>query len=223
MALSPNNSQLRRALSEELCLQDLSPRQFRQTLCKLRRLENHELFSSFSAGSCPGPIFDANQFSAHLWDAVREVVPFSPKRLHFVRAQQPLILPGRDGFAAVLLNLICNSLVYAGPQPILELSVFRHHQQAVFLLRDNGPGLFQNTFRQPYPGGLSLAQKFSELQGGTFLLENRGYKGISSLLALPLASAARPSPSPGTQALLANRLSPVFVQLSPICILPDNW
>lgn len=223
MAFLPNNSQLRRTLSEEFFSQDLSPRQFRQALCKLRRLENRELFAAFTSGSCPGPVFDADQFTACIWSAVREVVPFSPKRLRLVRAQQPLILPGRDGFAAVLLNLICNSLVYGGPQPLLELSVFRHHHQAVFLLRDNGPGLFQNAFCQPYPGGLSLAQKLSELQGGRFLLENRGHRGVSCLLSLPLVSGVRPSSSPCTQEFLTDRLSPLFVQLSPICILPDSW
>ncbi len=210
----------RQALSEQLCTPGISPGQLRRALGQLRRLENRELDARLCVRRCPGPVFDAGLFAASLWQAVQEVVPFSPGRLRFVPSSRPLPLADRDSFACILLNLICNSLLYAGPRPNLELRSYSQGEQAVFLLKDDGPGLGPGAFFPPF-GGISLAQKFCQADSGSFLLENRPGRGLSVLLSLPLARSAPTGRCPSCRQLLSNRLSPVFVQLSPICILPD--
>ncbi len=220
MALCETGPLQRRALSEQLCSPGISPGQLRRALGQLRRLENRELDARLWAGSRSGSVFDAGLFAASLWQAVQEVVPFAPGRLRFIPPNRPLPIAGQEDFSLILLNLICNSLLYAGPRPHLELKAFSQNGQAVFILKDDGPGLGPGTFF-PSCGGISLARKFCQAAGGSFFMENRPLRGLSVLLSLPLARAVPSARCLSCRQLLSNRLSPVFVQLSPICILPD--
>lgn len=85
-----------------------------------------------------------------------------------------------------------------------------------------GPDPFAGAGSLPGLGlGLPLAAAFAARYGGAFTLESRPGKGVAAALSLPLCPVARLPRPPHAAALLADRYSPVYVQLSPRCVLPD--
>ena len=169
-----------------------------------------------------------------LVEAAREVCPMPPSLLRFSACGQPLpVAAGEPAFGAVLLNLLCNSLLYGGAKPAVSVRCVRQGGRAVLLLRDWGPGIPPHRQRlalTPFAGagslpglglGLPLAAAFAARYGGAFTLESRPGKGVAAALSLPLCPVARLPRPPHAAALLADRYSPVYVQLSPRCVLPD--
>ena len=179
-------------------------------------------------------LMDLSASARALVEAAREVCPMPPSLLRFSACGQPLpVAAGEPAFGAVLLNLLCNSLLYGGAKPAVSVRCVRQGGRAVLLLRDWGPGIPPHRQRlalTPFAGagslpglglGLPLAAAFAARYGGAFTLESRPGKGVAAALSLPLCPVARLPRPPHAAALLADRYSPVYVQLSPRCVLPD--
>lgn len=200
----------------------------------LRTAHNLELWAQLqTAPPAPRPL-DLSANAAAVFEAAREVCATPPGLLRLIPCSRPLpVAASEAAFEAVLLNLLCNSLLYGGPKPAVTLRLTRQGSRAVLLLRDAGPGIpphrqraallpFESFSHLPSVGlGLPLAGAFARRYRGTFTLESRAGGGVSVALSLPLCPAARLPRPPQTTALLADRFSPVYVQLAPRCILPD--
>ena len=191
----------------------------------LRAAQNLEMWAQLTGAGLP---------PRALVEAAREVCPMPPSLLRFSACGQPLpVAAAEPAFGAVLLNLLCNSLLYGGAKPAVSVRCLRQGSRAVLLLRDWGPGIplhRQRLALTPFavagslPGlglGLPLAAAFAARYGGAFTLESRPGKGVAAALSLPLCPVAKLPRPPHAAALLADRYSPVYVQLSPRCVLPD--
>ncbi|HJA26448.1 MAG TPA: ATP-binding protein [Candidatus Fournierella merdigallinarum] len=200
----------------------------------LRAARNLELWAALAGGGAPARVMDLAASARALLEAAREVWPLPPALLHVSVCSQPLpVAASEPAFGAVLLNLLCNSLVHGGAKPAVSVRVVRQGSRGVLLVRDWGPGIPHHRQRQalaPFSGaaglpglglGLPLAAAFAGRFGGAFTLESRPGQGVAAALALPLCPVAKLPRPPHAAALLADRYSPVYVQLSPRCILPD--
>lgn len=227
---------IRGEVSEVLCCPEpaLPPAGRAAAYRLLRTAQNLEWWTCLCAAPPHPRPLDLGASAAALFAAVREVCATPPGLLQFTPCRQPLpVAASEDAFEAVLLNLVCNSLLYGGAAPAISLRAARQGSRAVLLLRDGGPGIpphRQRAALQPFesfshlPGaglGLPLAALFARRYGGAFTLESRPGRGVRLALSLPLCAAAHLPPPPQTAALLADRFSPVYVQLAPRCVLPD--
>ena len=223
-AQSRDWSGLRRRLSELLCAQGLSLKDKTEGYALLRQVENEELAERLCQGSLHSCCFDAADLARNLWQAAKEVCSFSSAGLFFGNAPPPLpVNADQAAFINVLLHLFCNCFLYAGHSPLVKFSVSQASGSALFLLQDLGPGIppfmYGSLFK---PGsGLWLARSFAKHSGGVFLLSSSPGKGVKVLLSLPLCKACPLSAAPTAQQLLQNAFGPLFVQLSPRCVLPD--
>lgn len=142
--------------------------------------------------------------------------------------------------AEAALNLLDNALLYGGGRPAVRMEVSRQGRRAVLVVRDAGPGIppayksrafvpFAALPRAARPAseergaglGLSLAAMLAKRAGGVCSLASRPGRGTAVALALPLCEGAMPGPCPTAAELLADRYSPVYVQLCQVCVLPD--
>ena len=227
---------MRGEVSEVLCCPEsaLSPAARAAAYRLLRTAQNLEWWTRLSTQPPPARPLDLGASTAALLAAVREVCATPPGLLQLAPCRQPLpVAADEAAFEAVLLNLVCNSLLYGGPAPALTLRAARQGSRAVLLLRDGGPDIpphrqraalqpFESFSHLPSAGlGLPLAALFARRYGGAFTLESRPGRGVCVALSLPLCSAARLPQPPQAAALLADRFSPVYVQLAPRCVLPD--
>ena len=200
----------------------------------LRAAQNLETWACLTVGGRPPRVMDLAASARALMEAAREVCPMPPSLLRFSGCCQPLpVAAAEPAFAAALLNLLCNSLLYGGAKPAVSVRCLRQGSRAVLLLRDWGPGIPPHRQRlalTPFAGagslpglglGLPLAAAFAARYGGAFTLESRPGKGVAAALSLPLCPVAKLPRPPHAAALLADRYSPVYVQLSPRCVLPD--
>lgn len=200
----------------------------------LRAAQNLEMWAQLTGTGLPPRVMDLSASARALVEAAREVCPMPPALLRFSACGQPLpVAAAEPAFGAVLLNLLCNSLLYGGARPAVSVRCLRQGSRAVLLLRDWGPGIPPHRQRlalTPFAGagslpglglGLPLAAAFAARYGGAFTLESRPGKGVAAALSLPLCPVARLPRPPHAAALLADRYSPVYVQLSPRCVLPD--
>ncbi|HJB20799.1 MAG TPA: ATP-binding protein [Candidatus Fournierella merdavium] len=200
----------------------------------LRAAQNLEMWADLTGGGFPARVMDLAASARALAEAAREVCPMPPSLLRFAACGQPLpVTASEPAFGAAFLNLLCNSLVYGGAKPAVSVRCLRQGNRAVLLFRDWGPGIPLHRQRQaltPFAGsgslpglglGLPLAAAFAARYGGAFTLESRPGRGVAAALSLPLCPVARLPRPPHAAALLADRYSPVYVQLSPRCILPD--
>lgn len=150
---------------------------------------------------------------------------------------------------AVALNLLDNALLYGGPQPAARFEVRRQGKRAVLTVRDAGPGIppaaqsrafipfaalpgpLRAKTAQPRPAdwngergaglGLSLAALAARRAGGVCTLASRPGHGTAVAVSLPLCEGAMPGPCPTAAELLADRYSPVYLQLCQVCVLPE--
>lgn len=200
----------------------------------LRSAENLELYCTLHQNHFLLRPFDLCGVCRCVFSAAQDVISYPANTLHCVCCSQTLaVSASQSAFITVLLNLICNSLLYGGAKPVVRLRVFRQGNRAVMIFSDNGPGIplhrqhralapFETNSHLPGFGlGLPITELFCHRSHGTFTLESQPGKGVRIALSLPLCSASHLSPAPDPAALLADRFSPIYTQLSPRCILPD--
>lgn len=200
----------------------------------LRCAENLELYCALlQFPARPKPLDLAAVLTA-LCTAAKEVLPGPPAALRLCCPASPVpVLANEAALYKAVLNLVCNSLVFGGPSPAIALRLVRQGSRAVLFMADNGPGIppgrqhkalapFESGSALPAFGlGLPLAALFARRSRGAFTLESRPGQGLRAAISLPLFPTPRPLAAPDAAALLADRFSPVYVQLSPRCILPD--
>ena len=135
---------MRGEVSEILCCPEsaLSPAARAAAYRLLRTAQNLEWWTRLSTQPPPARPLDLGASTAALLAAVREVCATPPGLLQLAPCRQPLpVAADEAAFEAVLLNLVCNSLLYGGPAPALTLRAARQGSRAVLLLRDGGPGI----------------------------------------------------------------------------------
>ena len=108
----------------------------------LRCAENLELYAALQrpAPGC-GPL-DLAALTTSLLTAAREVCPTRPQRLQGGGGPVPLpVVCHARSLTAVILNLVSNSLLYAGPAAPIRLEAWRQGSRAVVRVRDKGCGI----------------------------------------------------------------------------------
>ena len=182
----------------------------------LRRARALELEVAFSlpAASC----LELNSWCNALLEAAAEVCPLPPASMRFCSWGEPLPVAGRSGLLeALVLQLVCNSLLHAGPRPNLELRLRSANGCAHLIYIDSGPGLAPDA----RPGfGFGAARAFARQAGGIFAVRAGG-PGFVCGASLPLYPALPLLAPPRPSELLADRFSPVYIHLAPRCILPE--
>ncbi|MEL6468862.1 MAG: PAS domain-containing sensor histidine kinase [Cyanobacteria bacterium J06623_4] len=109
---------------------------------------------------------------------------------------------------SILTNIVSNAIRYSPSESVIELSLSRRKQQAIFQVTDQGVGippedipfLFEpfhrgkNVSNIPGTGlGLSIVKQFVELQQGEIQLESTLGVGTVFRVALPLSYSSHPS------------------------------
>ncbi len=125
----------------------------------------------------------------------------------------PLVRGERAELAELLDALFDNALKFRGDAPpVIALTWERRGPQAVFTLKDNGPGidpkfhdnlfwLFRRLHREEDRGrglGLAKSRRIVERHGGRIWVESSPGQGTAIRFTLPLASETRREPAPGT-------------------------
>ena len=225
---------MRGEVSEILCCPESALSRLRAAAYRpLRTAQNLEWWTRLSTQPPPARPLDLGASTAALLAAVREVCATPPGLLQLAPCRQPLpVAADEAAFEAVLLNLVCNSLLYGGPAPALTLRAARQGSRAVLLLRDGGPGIpphRQRAALQPFESFSHLPSAGWPAAGGAvrppvrrcFHSESRPGRGVCVALSLPLCSAAR-LPQPRRQ----RRCWPTgsvrcTCSSPPRCVLPD--
>lgn len=182
----------------------------------LHRARALELEAAFSlpAVRC----LELNDWCGTLVEAAAEVCPLPPSSLRFSGWGEPLPVAGRPALLeAVILQAVCNSLLYAGPCPGMELRLRAVGGRACLFYLDSGPGL-AGDIRQGF--GFGAARAFARQAGGSFAVRAGG-PGFVCALSLPLRSDLPPLPAPRAAELWEDRFSPLYIHLAPRCILPE--
>lgn len=146
----------------------------------------------------------------------------------------------RELLELVLTNLLLNSFLYTREQNCIELTLRCLPQNAVISVRDYGlgikpevlPHLFEPYYsKDPYcdtemrPGlglGLALADAAVHRMHGHIQVESTFGEGSCFTVSLPLSQKEDETLSSEAADYLTDRYSPVYVQLSPVGILPRN-
>lgn len=182
----------------------------------LRRARMLELERTFSlpATGC----LELNDWCGALMAAAAEVCPLPPAALRFSGWGEPLPVAGRSSLLeALVLQAVCNSLLYAGPCPALELRLRAAGGCAYLFYVDSGPGLAAGA----RPGfGFCAARAFARQAGGSFAVRAGG-PGFVCALSLPLRHGLPLLPAPRAAELWQDRFSPLYIHLAPRCILPE--
>lgn len=220
----------------------------RTAACRLlRTAQNLECCARLQRPLPPGPCADLAAVTAAICEAAQ--LCCAHRRLRpALRAEGgvlPVALPAWV-LAVVALNLLDNALLYGGPQPAARVEARRQGKHAVLTVRDAGPGIppaaqsrafapfaplpapLRAKAAQPRPAeahgaglGLSLAALAARRAGGVCTLASRPGRGTAVAVSLPLCEGAMPGPCPTAAELLADRYSPVYLQLCEVCVLPE--
>lgn len=121
-------------------------------------------------------------------------------------------------FAAALGGLLANAVQYGGERP--AVSVWARKSGAMLLLSvaDNGAGCAPEAAQRTEGGmGLAVARRYASAFGGRLLANGAPGQGARFTLCLPLCAPGRPCAPPD---YMADRFSPLYVQLAPVCDLP---
>ena len=130
-------------------------------------------------------------------------LPAKPDQLRFTGRQKPLIAKlDQTLLRSILTNILSNAIRYTlDGQPVC-LSLFRHKDQAVFVVKDSGlgiatedyPHLFEpfhrgkNVSNIPGTGlGLSIVKQFVDFQQGNIHVKSQLGEGTTFKVTLPLA------------------------------------
>lgn len=140
-------------------------------------------------------------------------------------------------FAAALGNLLANAVQYGGERPAVSVRAQKSGGMLLLTVADNGAGYTAHA--ETVNGlGLAVARQYAAAFGGQLLVNSAPGQGTRVTLCLPLcAPGVRKTPDapgaaspPGTREprfaphippdYMADRFSPLYVQLAPVCDLP---
>ena len=82
---------------------------------------------------------------------------------------------------------------------------------------DNGPGCAPSAGDRGLGLGLEVARRYARAYGGRLLAGSAPERGACFSLCLPLCP---PGAAPSVPDYMADRFSPLYVQLAPVCDLP---
>lgn len=114
------------------------------------------------------------------------------------------ILGDREALLITLSNLLDNAIKYNRPQGKIHLKIYRKDDVGIFYLEDTGIGIPENLSQRIFDPfytvdknrsretggvglGLSLAMKYTELQGGRLRLLSSSKEGTAFELSFPIA------------------------------------
>lgn len=130
-----------------------------------------------------------------------------------IEADWPPLYADRPRLEAILRNLIENSVKYAGPQAVIEVSVRQHKDEVIFRVADDGPGIppgeSQRIFDSFYRAndslarvasgaglGLAICQGLVRAHGGSIWVEQQK-KGACIAFSIPfIGQPGRKDPRP---------------------------
>lgn len=125
-------------------------------------------------------------------------------KLNLVSIDQAQINGDRDRIKQVFLNLISNAIAYTPKGGVVNLSLEKENDQAVVIIKDNGPGISEedlpHIFERFYRGdksrkhtsttgfglGLSIAKWITEKLGGKIEVESKLNNGTTFKVYFPL-------------------------------------
>ncbi|MEM6252275.1 MAG: PAS domain-containing sensor histidine kinase [Cyanobacteria bacterium P01_D01_bin.156] len=129
-------------------------------------------------------------------------LPAEPGQLMFTGRQKPLIAQlDQTLLRSILTNILSNAIRYTPDHQPVHLSLFRHKEQVVFVVKDNGlgippddyPHLFEpfhrgkNVSNIPGTGlGLSIVKQFVDFQQGEIQVKSQLGEGTTFKVILPL-------------------------------------
>ena len=120
-------------------------------------------------------------------------------------------------FAAALGNLLANAVQYGGERPAISVRAARRGETLLLTVADNGPGCAPSAGDRGLGLGLEVARRYARAYGGRLLAGSAPERGACFSLCLPLCP---PGAAPSVPDYMADRFSPRYVQLAPVCDLP---
>ena len=120
-------------------------------------------------------------------------------------------------FAAALGNLLANAVQYGGERPAISVRAARRGETLLLTVADNGPGCAPSAGDRGLGLGLEVARRYARAYGGRLLAGSAPERGACFSLCLPLCP---PGAAPSVPDYMADRFSPLYVQLAPVCDLP---
>ncbi len=121
-------------------------------------------------------------------------------------------------FAAALGGLLANAVQYGGERPAVSVWARKSGAMLLLTVADNGAGCAPDGEARADGGlGLAVARRYAAAFGGRLLANSAPGQGARFTLCLPLCAPGQPSPPPD---FVADRFSPLYVQLAPVCDLP---
>ena len=120
-------------------------------------------------------------------------------------------------FAAALGNLLANAVQYGGERPAISVRAARRGETLLLTVADNGPGCAPSAGDRGLGLGLEVARRYARAYGGRLLAGSAPERGACCSLCLPLCP---PGAAPSVPDYMADRFSPLYVQLAPVCDLP---
>ena len=210
----------------------------------LRIAENMEACAALSAGAVQAVPICVTALAAAYVNGAAGVCRAAVFRPEWPR--EPLWSPGCARlFAAALGNLLANAVQYGGERPAVSVRIQKSGAMLLLTVADNGAGYTARPAACPdgnpeTAGGLGLAvvRHYAEAFGGQLLINSAPGQGARFTLCLPLCAPGSPE-TPPTQDVakmsgeteaplapsippdyMADRFSPLYVQLAPVCDLP---
>lgn len=93
----------------------------------------------------------------------------------------------------------------------------RRGETLLLTVADNGPGCAPSAGDRGLGLGLEVARRYARAYGGRLLAGSAPERGACFSLCLPLCP---PGAAPSVPDYMADRFSPLYVQLAPVCDLP---
>lgn len=207
----------------------------------LRLASNLENASQIERGKIENTLLDFAELVESICICTSSVCREQGIRLNKELPSQPVPVMGDAQLLSnMLLNLLRNSMQYTRDGNSITVKLYERAGRAILTVEDNGLGIQPENIQKifdpyfstdPYgdnnipPGlglGLSLVREAVRSCGGTVTAESRFGQGTRITIALPIAQDTEGTMLNSDPAdYLLNRYSPVYVQLSGYCRLPE--
>lgn len=180
----------------------------------LRIAENLEACAALARGPALRP-FCATALAAAYVSGAAGVCRQAVFRPHW--PQRPLWTMGDERlFADALGSLLANAVQYGGERPTVTVRALGQGGRLLLAVADSGTGCPDGG--RPAEGlGLRTARLYAEACGGSLLTGCGAGRGLCVSLCLPLCAPGGRQRPPD---YVADRFSPLYVQLAPVCDLP---